>query len=1322
MPNIMQKTILLVEDEAILVITEKAGLEKYGYKVITVDSGEKAIDFIFTKKEPIDLILMDINLGGGIDGTEAAQEILKEHNIPILFLSSHTEKDIVEKTEKITSYGYVVKASSFTVLDASIKMAFKLFEANHKIFESEIKQKVMLSNIADVIVIIDKEGINRYKSQNITKWFGWKPEELIGQSTWDVVHPDDLIDTQLFFTGIMKTPGAAGTTECRYLCKNGDYTIIEITLVNLLHDPVIRGVLGNYHDISMRKKSEQEQLILAALIDNSNDTAIVKDLDRRIISCNKNFIHATMSESVSDLFGKTDADILGISENDEPARSYMLDDLKALQLKPGESISREEDIPSPDGRIRTYITKKFPLAIASEIIGIGVMTTDITDRKQMEDALLAEKLFSESLISNLPGVFYLISEEGKFLRWNTKFEEVTGRSTEEMAQISPIDLFEGEDKQAIASAIQRVFTHGQVQVEGHFVARNGKRTPYQFSGDKIMVDGVPSLIGLGLDITDRKQAEQLLDGKNRMLNSLLENLPIGVFMVEAPSGKPLVANEIAKQLLGRGVLPDVNKESIGDVYQAFKKNTNEKYPLDEMPILRGLRGEKSHIEDMVVLRPDGTISLLEVYGSPIIGKDGIVSASIVSFLDITGRKNSEEKIRLSESNLSSLINNREDAIWSIDRNYNILIMNSFFKQEYLRIFKQELSVGISGLDIISPEMKPLWKSNYDKALSGEKVVFEFSVQKVNPVQFYEVYLNPIVVDGGIEGVSAISMNITERKKVEDKIIEQQNLSNQYLQIANVMMLVLNYTGEIILINKKGLDILGYGDEQELLGKNWFETTLPNEIVDEVKNVFNQLISGISEPVEYYENSLLTKNGDSRIIAFHNRLLRDKDGNISGILSSGDDITERKHAESALKQIEWMLSENLNSNINSKIENHDQGYGDLTALNIDGLILKSIGPELLKNFSNDYLDLLGTSSAVYEKNGDYAFGIFSSGWCRMMDSASRKLCNTSDNIEALKSGKWLCHDSCWWDCSKEAIDQGIPNDIECAGGIRLYAEPIIVRGRVVGAINFGYGNPPVSKEELQKLADKYHISYDDLLRESSAYEKRPPYIINMAKKRLHTTALLIGSIIETKQAEEAVNEQLKEKEIILEEVNHRVKNNMNTIYGLLFLQSESIENEVSKNVLLDAAGRVQTMTNLYDKLYRSESNKIISIKEHLHALIGEIVSIFPQKVSTEIEIDEIVLSSKVLTPLAIVINELITNSMKYAFTGRSDGVITVKVNKIENRVSLTYEDNGAGIPESVTFENATGFGMKLVLMLVEQMNGTIAIERNKGTKFIIEFEA
>ncbi|HNY11971.1 MAG TPA: GAF domain-containing protein [Candidatus Wallbacteria bacterium] len=134
------KTILLVEDESLIAKIEKKMLEAHGYNTIVANTGEAAID-IFRKNNAIDLILMDIGLGSGIDGTETAGIILKDHEVPLLFLSSHTEAETVTKTENITSYGYVVKNSGITVLDAAIKMAFKLFESYKNSKKELVKRK-----------------------------------------------------------------------------------------------------------------------------------------------------------------------------------------------------------------------------------------------------------------------------------------------------------------------------------------------------------------------------------------------------------------------------------------------------------------------------------------------------------------------------------------------------------------------------------------------------------------------------------------------------------------------------------------------------------------------------------------------------------------------------------------------------------------------------------------------------------------------------------------------------------------------------------------------------------------------------------------------------------------------------------------------------------------------------------------------------------------------------------------------------------------------------------------------------------------------------
>ena len=125
------RRILLVEDEAVIALAEQMSLEGFGYAVESARSGEDAVARI-ARGENIDLVLMDIDLGSGMDGTEAAERILELRELPVVFLSGHTEPEVVERTERVTSYGYILKGSSDTVLNASIRMAFRLFDARMK--------------------------------------------------------------------------------------------------------------------------------------------------------------------------------------------------------------------------------------------------------------------------------------------------------------------------------------------------------------------------------------------------------------------------------------------------------------------------------------------------------------------------------------------------------------------------------------------------------------------------------------------------------------------------------------------------------------------------------------------------------------------------------------------------------------------------------------------------------------------------------------------------------------------------------------------------------------------------------------------------------------------------------------------------------------------------------------------------------------------------------------------------------------------------------------------------------------------------------------
>ncbi|MDA3851513.1 MAG: PAS domain S-box protein, partial [Spirochaetaceae bacterium] len=166
--------------------------------------------------------------------------------------------------------------------------------------------KKIISNIGDVIAIIDKEGINRYKSPNLEKYFGWKPEELLGKESWNNIHPDDLEETQAFFKDLLLHPFSVGTIECRYRCKDGSYTWIEFKGRNLTEDKEIQGILGNYHDISLRKKAEealQESETRFKALHNASSGGIAIHDKGIILDCNK---------GLADISGFTVDELLGM--------------------------------------------------------------------------------------------------------------------------------------------------------------------------------------------------------------------------------------------------------------------------------------------------------------------------------------------------------------------------------------------------------------------------------------------------------------------------------------------------------------------------------------------------------------------------------------------------------------------------------------------------------------------------------------------------------------------------------------------------------------------------------------------------------------------------------------------------------------------------------------------------------------------------------------------------------------------------------------------------------------------------------------------------
>ena len=180
-----RKSILLVEDEAIIAVDEAQVLERHGFYVLIVHNASDAIEKV--GKDRVDLVLMDIDLGTGkVDGTMAAQKILQHHRLPIVFLTSHSEKEMVERVKGITRYGYVLKNSGEFVLIEAINMAFELFIAHEKTIESEEKYRAAFMTSPDSININGIDGLYVDINEGFTALTGYTREDAIGKLSSEI--------------------------------------------------------------------------------------------------------------------------------------------------------------------------------------------------------------------------------------------------------------------------------------------------------------------------------------------------------------------------------------------------------------------------------------------------------------------------------------------------------------------------------------------------------------------------------------------------------------------------------------------------------------------------------------------------------------------------------------------------------------------------------------------------------------------------------------------------------------------------------------------------------------------------------------------------------------------------------------------------------------------------------------------------------------------------------------------------------------------------------------------------------------------------------
>jgi PAS domain S-box-containing protein len=276
------------------------------------------------------------------------------------------------------------------------------------------------------------------------------------------------------------------------------------------------------------------------------------------------------------------------------------------------------------------------------------------------------------------------------------------------------------------------------------------------------------------ELGQKVKTEEKLESQNQWMNALLENLKVGVFMVEAPSGRPILANRQAKDLLGRGIMNGADKSTLSEVYQAFKSEMNEFYPQDQMPIIQGLNGKTHSVDDMTVIHPDGKKVDLEVFGSPVKDKDGKVIASIASFSDITERKKTEKELRTSHETFLTVLNSIDATVYAADiETYEILFMNKYM----IDLFGKDLS-GEKCWDVFRGESKTCPNCTNDRLLdkNGRPTgVYVWSDRNPITGKWYVNYDRAIEwTDGRLVHIQ-IATDITEMKQLELQLQQAQKM-------------------------------------------------------------------------------------------------------------------------------------------------------------------------------------------------------------------------------------------------------------------------------------------------------------------------------------------------------------------------------------------------------------------------------------------------------------------------------------------------------------------------------------------------------------------
>jgi|WetSurSiteA1Bulk_404760.scaffolds.fasta_scaffold03267_3 PAS domain S-box-containing protein len=625
------------------------------------------------------------------------------------------------------------------------------------------------------------------------------------------------------------------------------------------------------------------------------------------------------------------------------------------------------------------------------------------------------------------------------------------------------------------------------------------------------------------------------------------------------------------------------------------------------------------------------------------------------------------------------------------------------------------------------------------------------------------------------GYRPLVREIQERKQYENAL----RVSKEFIQrIADEASLLIAYvdTNEIYQFANRQYESWFGMPVSEIIGKS------VREVVGEinysmVKEKIREVLSG---KIVFYEDKLILK--DNSVISYEARYIPDfaVDFSIRGYFITAQDITYRKITEEALEHMSHFHNLILNA--------AGQGIfgldleGKVTFINQAGAHMLGYEPEELigevhhnkvhykKQDGSLYLKEHCIISSSFEKGISYS-GNNETFWKKDGTPISVELLSTplfeknqllgavitfddvTDKKTILKEieEKFCALENLYTqqvmikedlqtsELRSKAQFKGIPVPTYTWQNIDRdfvlidynYAAEEYTQGKVSewkGAkLSEMYRDMPEVLSDMRECFNKKTIMKKEMLYKFRSFDRQAFFIVHYSYVPPDLVLVHAEDITDRKRAEQQLIDSLHEKEVLLQEVHHRVKNNMQVISSLLRLQSMSVKTKRLKDILKDSQSKIRAMALIHEKLYQSRDLTKIRMPDYIDSLIKEISEAYDTESSQVVirqSIEDISLKVDLVIPCGLIINELITNALKYAFPDGKKGEITIDLKRKDTdtgQIELAVSDSGIGIPEEVDLKSSETLGVHLVTMLAEdQLGGTVTIGRKDGTTFILTF--